>query len=400
MSKLRKLLLVVVFSAFILFSVFADSITMSTSINSVSYGVSNFGFGLFPIATNFDYYTSYPLFDSLLSPLEFDVELAFDVYQPSSSPTDNNISGYDYQTGKPWWSDGVTYNSLDKKYFRLGTQLSTYLQQGFGINPVEKAGSLVYLRLTFFSRFTYAGESLLLSSEGPGNTVFDKPPFSNGEHLQAYPWLEGDGRTLNNNLAFSTYWYFRKNTGPNDTFDGAYLDLTFEYGPSWLGNSDAGVVKSNYYKASIYFEQYLTVFTVKQDNGWNWLNMMMGHSNSTGYTWGDVIPEHKLQTDRLRGYLNDYLYLRFVGPQFLATDCYPIVQVSLYNNLSFGGVQNDITGEISGIELRSGLSFQFRLRLFGFMNFRFECGYNFINGFAVASPGWWQNAQIGFYVSL
>ena len=79
MSKLKKLLLVVVFSAFILFSVFADSITMSTSINSVSYGVSNFGFGLFPIATNFDYYTNYPLFDSLLGPLEFDVELAFDV---------------------------------------------------------------------------------------------------------------------------------------------------------------------------------------------------------------------------------------------------------------------------------------------------------------------------------
>ena len=105
------------------------------------------------------------------------------------------------------------------------------------------------------------------------------------------------------------------------------MSIALEMGPSWLGNSvfpDA--VTSDFYKLSWSMTEYLTLFVVEQDNGWNWINAMLGHSNTLGYTFGDVIPEHRLQTDRLRGYFTDSVWIKITGPQFIATDCYPYFQ--------------------------------------------------------------------------
>ena len=394
MGKIKRLLLILMLLALASFAAFSDSLTLSTEINSVSYGVDDFGFGLFPIGTNFEYKKYFSVSDSLRNSALFDVEMQFDI----SSPW---LSGYDYAAGKPWWSDGSTPNTIDRGYSRLSSYVQLYLQQGFGINPVDKSGALVDVRFTLFSRFFYNMERLALSNEGPGGSIFNKPPFTTEEHLPAYPWLEGDGQVWNNFLRFSTYWYLRQWRASDDIYDGAYLEVSFELGPSWLGNNILPeTVTSSYSKAYFHFEQFLTIFQTKQDNGWNWFTLMLGHYDAVGYTWGDVIPENKIQTDRLRGYANDAVYLKLVGPQFMASDCYPVFQLSLYNNLSYGGVQNDISGQLSGIELRSSVNFQIRLKLFGFMNLRYECGYDFIRGFDTYSPGWWQNAEIAFYVSL
>lgn len=402
MKKAARLLLVFIF-LLVPVGAFSDSLTLGTEINSVSYGVSNFGFGLFPIGTNFGYNTSFVLVPSLTHKASFDIEFQFDVSSPS-------LSRYDYRTGQPWWSDGYTDDhEIGRNYFRIGSQFSTYIQQGFGINPVSGSGSMVNVRLAWFSRFTNASEPLSLSSDGPSNPVFTQPPFSTNEHLQAYPWLQGDGRAWNNHLTLGTYWYFRKGTVGPSTYDGLYFDVIFELGPWWLGNSILpDNVTSDFYKLSASASEYLTIFAVEQDNGWNWLNLMLGHSNSLGYTWGDVVPEHRIQTDRLRGYFTDSVYLRFTGPQFIASDCYPYFQVSLNNNLYFGGVQNDITGELWGLELRSSASFEVHLRLFGFIHVNYRFGYNFARGYGdfdssgniSTRPGWWQNAQVSFYVSL
>ena len=199
----------------------------------------------------------------------------------------------------------------------------------------------------------------------------------------------------------SSYWYFRRSTSGTSTYEGLYMDLSFEIGPWWLGNNIfPDTVTSDFYRAYFSATQYMDVFSIRQENGWNWLNLMLGHSNTVSYTWGDVIPEHRIQRDRLRGQVSDSLYLRFTGPQFIASDCYPYFQVSLNNNIYFGGVQNDITGSISGVELVSSVSFEIHLRLFGFIHVNYRFGYDFIKGFEPEGPSWWQNAQLGFYVSL
>lgn len=394
MSRVKRMALILVIVMVSVLPCFADSLSLSTSINSISYGISDFGWGLFPIGTNFDYNKGFHPFKSLTNGATFYVGLSFDIGSPW-------LGGYDYKTGKPYWSDGPTENTIDKGYFRIASQLEMFLEQGFGINPVQGSGSLVNLRLTWVSRFANSSESLDLSKTGSGNAIFNKPPFSTNEELVAYPWLEGGRQLWNNNLAFSSYWYFRKSTSRVDTYDGFYMDTTFEMGPWWLGNNIfPDNVTSDYYSGRLYMEEKLTVFSVTQDNGWNWLTLELGHSNSVGYMLGDVVPEHKLQTDRLRGYLTDSVWVKFTGPQFIAADCYPYFQLNLNNTLAFGGVQNEITGDIHGIELISGISGEIHLRLFGFIHVNYTFGYDFIRGFGTGDPGWWQNAELGFYVSL
>lgn len=394
MSRVKRMALILVIVMVSVLPCFADSLSLSTSINSISYGISDFGWGLFPIGTNFDYNKVFHPFKSLTNGATFYVGLSFDIGSPW-------LWGYDYKTGKPYWSDGPTENTIDKVYFRIASQLDMFLEQGFGINPVEGSGAMVNLRLTWFSRFANYSESLDLSKSGPGNAIFNKPPFSTNEELVAYPWLEGGRQLWNNHLAFSTYWYFRRSTTRTSNYDGVYMSTVFEYGPWWLGNNlFPDNITSDYFRAYWELNEKLTIFVIEQDNGWNWFNMELGHTNTVSYTWGDVIPEHKINTDRLRGNLSDTIYLKITGPQFIATDCYPYIQLNLYNNLYFGGVQNEITGDIHGIELISGISGEIHLRLFGFIHVNYTFGYDFIRGFGTGDPGWWQNAELGFYVSL
>ena len=394
MSRVKRMALILVIVMVSVLPCFADSLSLSTSINSISYGISDFGWGLFPIGTNFDYNKGFHPFKSLTNGATFYVGLSFDIGSPW-------LGAYDYKTGKPSWSDGPTENTIEKGYFRIASQLDMFLEQGFGINPVQGSGAMVNLRLTWFSRFANSSESLDLSKTGPGNAIFNKPPFSTNEELVAYPWLEGGRQLWNNHLAFSTYWYFRKSTTRTDNYDGTYMSTVFEYGPWWLGNNlFPDNITSDYFRAYWELNERLTIFVIEQDNGWNWLNMELGHTNTVSYTWGDVIPEHKINTDRLRGNLSDTIYLKITGPQFIAADCYPYIQLNLNNNLYFGGVQNEITGKIHGIELRSGFNAEIHLRLFGFVHVRYRVGYDFIRGFSTSNPGWWQDAELGFYVSL
>lgn len=403
MSRLKKLVLAFFVCMAVLMPCYADSLSLSTGINSVSQGVSGFGWGLFPVGTTFEYSKGFHAFDSLANNAEFSLELQFGAgtIWPSGSKDSGYNRWYDYNTGRPWWWYGEPEDTLDISYFRFASQLNTYLQQGFGINPVAGSGALVNVNLRWVSRYAVSAESLDVSKNGPDNAVFSNPEvFPVGQHIPAFPWLEGDRHLWNNNLSLSTYWYFRRGTSV-DTYDGAYMDITLEAGPWWLGNSlFPDTVTSDYYKVHWSLEEYLTLFAVNQDNGWNWLNLMLGHSNSLGYTWGDVIPEHKIQTDRLRGYFTDSIWLRFTGPQFFATDCYPYFQISLNNSLAFGGVQNEISGNIRGVELNSSITFEMHLRLFGFIHVNYRFGYNFIKGFAPDVPNWWQDGQLGFYVSL
>ena len=390
----RFFVLVIVLVLTVLGSVFADSFTLSTAINGVSGGPDGFGWGLFPLGTSFEYNTSFPLSETLPYEASLEIESSFSISEVTLDDTVN----YDWKTGEPWWHNGNLENKITGKYFRPVATMYFELTQGFGVNPVQGSGEMFNVALGFYTRYAIARERLNL---GSGTPFFSAPVFTSGDDIPAYPWLYGSRNLWNNHMVLSSSWYFRKRTAPADNYDGLTFSLSLEWGPSWLGNSVfPDTVTSDYFKASGSATEYLTIFTITQDNGWNWLTLMLSHSNSAGYTWGDVIPEHKIQTDRLRGYLTDTIALRLTGPQFLAGDCYPYFEVKLNNNFYFGGVQNDITKSIRGWEFRSSVSGEVHLRLFGFIHVNYTFGYNFIKGFESASPNWWQSAQLGFYVSL
>lgn len=395
MNRLKRGALVILLAAVVLIPGFADSLSLKTEINGVSTGISGFGFDLFPTNTTFSYFKDdIDLGEAFQHDAIFHMQMEFRLGHSS-------ISGYDYRTGYPWWADGGAQNTIDKDYFRLYSQIDMYFEQGFGTNFVAGEGPLMYLNVRWITRFASASEPLSLSQNGPANPTFTNPPFSNDERLPAYPWLEGDRNSWNNIVSLGASWSFRRSSTRTSNYEGALLTANLEFGPSWLGNDIfPDTVTSDFIKASMSLEEYITVFVISQDNGWNWLNLVVGHSNTLGYTWGDVIPEHRLQTDRLRGYFSDSLWLRFTGPQFIATDCYPYLQLSLDNSLLFGGVQNEVSRDVHGVELRSGVSVEIHLRLFGFIHVRYRFGYDFIRGFDTVAPGWWQNGELGFYVSL
>ena len=132
----------------------------------------------------------------------------------------------------------------------------------------------------------------------------------------------------------------------------------------------------------------------------NWANMYIAHSNSASYVGGDVVPEYKIPSARLRGNFSDQIWLTLTGPQFVAGDCYSYIKLTLKNNINFGHVVNEVSNSTVATELESYVGAYFHLRLFGFIRFDYECWYEFNMGLWADAPGWKQNASVNFYVSV
>lgn len=387
-------------------ALFADSYTFSTSIDGVSNGLNGFGLGLFPIGTSFTFARYAPVLKGNFEQMRFNISLDFS-FSANEIP-----GGYAYTDGTPYWSITVNerygeYASSFKGgvYFNPISNISLSIQQGFGTNPVEKSGPLVYLRAAWNSRYSMALESNpfipgvnYLNFVNPDGSP--KAPFSSTSTFSTMPWLQGNRMYFTNYLTLSSYWYLYKWTGM-DAYDGVYANLTVELGPSWLANtiSPKGI-NSNYWKASAYLEEKLTLFSVKQDDGKNWATMHIGHSNSLSYVGGIVVPENKLPGDRLRHSASDSIWLYFAGPQFIASDCYTTIMLALSNNLYWGTVVNETPQKTNAIELQSSISTTFHLRLFGFIRFDYSLGYVFNRGIYAEDPYWWQSAELRFYVAV
>ena len=391
--------LFIVFSlTFSQYSLNADSFTFSTEIDGVS-GYSDFGWeGNFPVGTTFSYYNYFNTVSKKLPTKAF--------IETSMSFSDRYIdSSYDYLTGEPVWINtykkAQNLNRNGSKYFNPRAYIEAWLEQGFLKNPVSGNNPLFEVRIGFNSRYSMALEKInstdyvFVNSDGS-----DKAPFGTDSSLPAFPWLEGNRKALNNYLFVNTYWYLRRYVA-YDLYEGLYGELDFQYGPDWLANTlYPGGVQSNFYRAYGYLEEKLTLFSIMQEGNRTWSYLYIGHSNSISYTGGDVVPLNKLPGDRLRWNASDSIWLRLSGPQFIASDCYSYFEIGLNNSLFFGNVVNEVSQETTAIELQSSISAKFHLRLFGFVRFEYNLGYNMFRGIWDATPNWWQNAYLQFYVSI
>lgn len=412
----KKLVLVILFLLTALL-LNADSITMGTTITSVANGVNDFGMGLFPISMTYCHNKSFQLIPEYGKKATFYGIASFSI---SNSSLDYN---YDHFDGTPKWAlsskEALNHSffpsaSLKRTYFSPYAYFDLSLSQPLGVkkNPVS-GGDLLTLKVGFYSRYEMALENTLLSIS-PSNSLYEDSiqpifvdkignpiaPFTDNHTLKAFPWLEGDRKAFNNYLYITATSNLYKSTGLS-TYDGASVSLGLEYGPSWLFNKmNNGVVSSNYVKAYGSVTEKITLYVDKQEDGKSWLTSHLGHTNSFGYTFGDVVPQHKIPTDRLRGYFYDQLWLNVTFPQFIATDCYAYIQVGLNNYLYFGKVANEVSSEHSAVELVSNVTGTFHMRLFNFVRFQYNVSYTFNRGIWSSQPAWSQNAELRFWVSL
>ena len=400
MGKKRWLLLPAML-LLLLFPAGADSYSLSAFISGVSNGPDSFGYNLFPLGTTFGFEKFFPIIDGL-SDAEFQVEM-------NMAFNDTVISDlYDWRTGRPKWSmtkeEESDYEFLSGTYFNPRAYIDVYLDQGFWVNPLYPDGTLFNVRLGFNSYFAAAVERLSLAS-GSGDPLFTdwggnvNYPFN--ENIQAFPWLEGSRLLLSNMVYLGLFLNMDRDT-PTDAEPehGFAMEFWLEYSPWWLANSIINGKQSDYLRTVLYAEEKLELFSVQQENGWNWVNMYFGHSNTLQYIAGDTVPQNKIPTDRLRGYVTDRIWLHFTGPQFLAGDCFTLIELNLYNTIRFGGVVNEIDSSTSAVELQSSFTALVQVRLFGFIRLEYQVGYDFIRGIWPEKPRWWQNAALSFYVSV
>ena len=390
----------------IMLPVVADSFSLNTEVSSVSMGPNDFGFGLAPLGTNFVYYDSFQLSKKLQYNTGFSTRLIF------AAPNNLNYSGYNYKTGTPKWINryvdikNIYDYWLYGYYFNPEASVNISLSQGFFTNPVAKSGPLLNLSIYWNTQFSMALEPID-TNKGNWNPMFidaatgkHREPFGPGSTIPAYPWLQDTRETLVNYIGLSASLSFLKSRGFGVS-DGAYLSASFEYGPKWLGNQiSMDKPTSDFYYFTSYVAQYLTLYTKQQDNGLNWLSIQLHHANILSHTGGNIVPYHKLPSDRLENMFYDSLTLEIFGPQFIARDCYTDITLGFYNYCLFGNVVNEASRDTFASEWWSNLGLTFHMRLFGFMHFSYNISYSLYSGIHASNPGLWHNAKINFYISL
>lgn len=392
----------------------ADSYSLDAFISGVSNGVKGFGLGLFPLGTTFGFEKYIQLFEGE-SKAEFKIELAFAF---NNRTLDRN---YDYLTGRPVWAmsseerrnasvfGNEAWGDRSLSYFNPRSDIDIYLDQGFWKNPLYDEGTLFNIKVGLNARYAMSLEEVSYSLPGHGGLSSPVFVYGNGgvrapfdAPLPAYPWLSGSRNVYTDYLYLQLSLNMDRDT-PTDAEpeEGLSVDFLLEYGPWWLlNNITPEGIQSDFVRAVLYSEQKMEIFSVMQDNGWYWVNMYVGHSDNLSYVWGSAIPENKLTTDRLRGTLQDRVWVHFTGPQFMAGDCYTNIELNLYNTLMFGGVANEMDGRTRAVELQTVFTARFQLKLFGFIRVEYQVGYDFIQGIWPDRPRWWQNSGISFYVSI
>lgn len=406
----KRLLLLFLSLVFLSASAFSDSFTFDTGIYGITFGPNDFGMNLFPAGTHFGYYHDFQMYKgaSYKARLRLDVEFILgNAY----------LDGlYNDLTGEPKYLHRVS--DIDKEdyytegsYFNPNAYLNIYLDQPFDIPWGDDWSWTFDVRFGLRTRYYMALENLNaaiygLGDESPAKLLFvdkegkDIPPFGPDSYIQAYPWLSGNRNTWNSYLFLYTYYDWRTPRG-FEAYDGFYAELSVEYGPFWLlNNITPSFATSDFYKFTGYLEERWTLYSLEQDNGWNWVNIQLIHTNEASYTGGDVVPEAFLPTDRLSASFNDRIALMVIGPQFLVSDCYPYAELSLDNSVYFGSVVNDKTNSGFVWEVQSYAELELHLKLFGFIQLEYSVQYKFFSGIWPDYPQFSQDAAVKFYISI
>ena len=263
---------------------------------------------------------------------------------------------YDIATG----AIGVNDPFYGKKYFNPTASISMFLSQKFEYWTIN--GS-------FSTRYSHPMESLTLSNQKDlgevslvfGNDYWDK------DAIASYPWFYGERNnfTANMGVSFSRNYIVKG-------LDSMNVSLGFEMGPWWMLNSISnGNRLSDYYRVSGSASQSVRLKNTEQSIQLRWISISASHSNSFSYTFGSIVPQHKIGSYRLRGSLSDTFSISVSGPQLYDSSTTISGSASLVNVLYFGSTEN-ARDKIYRASYDSYISLWGNMTLFGIVSFSFS----------------------------
>ena len=263
---------------------------------------------------------------------------------------------YDIATGAIGGNDPF----YGKKYFNPTASISMSLSQKFEFWTIN--GS-------FSTRYSHPMESLTLSNQKDlgkvslvfGNDYWDK------DAIASYPWFYGERNnfTANMGVSFSRNYIVKG-------LDSMNVSLGFEMGPWWMLNSISnGNRLSDYYRISGSASQSVRLKNTEQSIHLRWISISASHSNSFSYTFGSIVPQHKIGSYRLRGSLSDTFSISVSGPQLYDSSTTISGSASLVNVLYFGSTEN-ASDKIYRSSYDSYISLWGNMTLFGIVSFSFN----------------------------
>ena len=293
---------------------------------------------------------------------------------------------YDKATGTPpneWLNNGTTHSSPYIEYFNPTGSLSLSLSQKFDDWTYS---------VSISSRYSAPQEKLSVSSKTDESLTFSTYDSTNGkwtkkytdkDAVYAYPWLYGDRTNL------TTWMRIGASRDISTVKNLSYLNvsLAFEAGPWWLLNrvSNGGITLSDYCSFSASCSQSMLIKSEDQTISLRWLRISLSHSNSFSYTFGKIVPQNKLNSFRLRGYLTDSVSVGFYGPQILNSGTSVGVSVSYNHSLYFGGFENEKSGKSRGLAYSSNLSTSFSLSVFNLVSFSYSLTRYIAGGYTTST---------------
>ena len=263
---------------------------------------------------------------------------------------------YDIATGAIGGNDPF----YGKKYFNPTASISMSLSQKFEFWTIN--GS-------FSTRYSHPMESLTFSNQDKWkeDDLLFGDKYWNQESVAAYPWFYGERNNFTANLGVS----FSRNYIVKG-LDSMNVSLGFEMGPWWMLNSISnGNRLSDYYRVSGSASQSVRLKNTEQSIQLRWISISASHSNSFSYTFGSIVPQHKIGSYRLRGSLSDTFSISVSGPQLYDSSTTISGSASLVNVLYFGSTEN-ARDKIYRASYDSYISLWGNMTLFGIVSFSFS----------------------------
>ena len=264
--------------------------------------------------------------------------------------------GYDIATGAIGGNDPF----YGKKYFNPIASISMSLSQKFEFWTINGSFSTRYSHpmesLTFSNQDKWKEDDLLF-----GDKYWDQ------DAIAAYPWFYGERNnfTANMGVSFSRNYIVKG-------LDSMNVSLGFEMGPWWMLNSISnGNRLSDYYRISGSASQSVRLKNTEQSIKLRWISISASHSNSFSYTFGSIVPQHKIGSYRLRGSLSDTFSISVSGPQLYDSSTTISGSASLVNVLYFGSTEN-ARDKIYRASYDSYISLWGNMTLFGIVSFSFS----------------------------
>ena len=170
--------------------------------------------------------------------------------------------------------------------------------------------------------------------------------------------------------------------------DSMNVSLGFEMGPWWMLNSISNDNRlSDYYRVSGSASQSVRLKNTEQSIQLRWISISASHSNSFSYTFGSIVPQHKIGSYRLRGSLSDTFSISVSGPQLYDSSTTISGSASLVNVLYFGSTEN-ARDKIYRASYDSYISLWGNMTLFGIVSFSFSGTRYLTRGFSGGGNEW------------